>query len=98
VSTVEAYKAELADLLRVFGANVRRLREAIEPPCSQERLSYTTGLHRTEIGRLEQGAVEPRLSTLLILAEGLDVPVGELLQGLVAPSERKPAASRERWS
>lgn len=98
MSTVEAYKAELADLLRTFGAHVRRLREAIDPPCSQERLSYATGLHRTEIGRLEQGAVEPRLTTLLILAEGLNVPVDELLRGLSAPVERKPAATRERWS
>ncbi len=98
MSTVDAYKAERAQLLRAFGANLRRLRETLEPSCSQERLSYATGLHRTEIGRLEQGAVEPRLTTLLILAEGLDVPIDELLRGLIAPSERKPAATRERWS
>ncbi|MHB8532051.1 MAG: helix-turn-helix domain-containing protein [Solirubrobacteraceae bacterium] len=97
MSTVEAYKEELSQLLRAFGANARRLREMRQPSCSQERLSYISGLHRTEIGRLELGAVEPRLTTLLILAEGLDVTIDELLRGLTAPSERKPAATRERW-
>lgn len=98
MSTVDAYKAELSQVLRAFGANVRRLRATLDPPCSQEKLSYATGLHRTEIARLEQGSVEPRLTTLLILAEGLEVPVSELLRDLTAPTERKPAATRERWS
>jgi transcriptional regulator with XRE-family HTH domain len=54
-------------------------------------------LHRTEIGRIEQGMVEPRLTTLMILAEGLDVTVDELLRDLSAPAERKPAANGGRW-
>jgi transcriptional regulator with XRE-family HTH domain len=97
VSTVDAYKAELAAVLQRFGANVRRVRVAKDPPCSQERLSYTTRLHRTEIGRIEQGTVEPRLTTLMILAEGLDVTVEELLRDLAVPSERKPAANGGGW-
>ena len=98
MSTAEAYKGELAACLRRFGANVRRVREALDPPCSQERLSYATRLHRTEIGRLEQGMVEPRLTTLMILAEGLDVTVDELLEGLSPPRQRRPAATRARTS
>jgi transcriptional regulator with XRE-family HTH domain len=97
VSSVDAYKAELAAFLQRFGANVRRARVAKDPPYSQERLSYTTRLHRTEIGRIEQGMVEPRLTTLIILADGLDVTVEELLRDLAVPTERKPAANGGSW-
>jgi transcriptional regulator with XRE-family HTH domain len=97
MSTVEAYKAELARLLGEFGANVRQVRTAKVPRCSQEGLSHATGLHRTEIGKIEQGIVEPRLSTLLILADGLGVRVEELVVGLSIPKERKPSPSSESW-
>jgi transcriptional regulator with XRE-family HTH domain len=98
MSTMESYKAELAQFLEGFGANVRRVRMAKRPHCSQERLSHETGLHRTEIGKIEQGAVEPRLSTLYILAEGLSVTVDELLAGLSVPKERRPSPRSEPWS
>lgn len=97
VNSVDSYKTELAAVLRRFGANVRRVRVAKDPPYSQERLAYAARLHRTEIGRIEQGTVEPRLTTLLILAEGLDVSVEELLRDLTAPSERKPASNGGGW-
>jgi transcriptional regulator with XRE-family HTH domain len=98
MSTADAYKGELARFLEGFGANVRRVRMAKRPQCSQERLSYVTRLHRTEIGRLEQGAVEPRLTTLVIVADGLGVSVDELLTGLWVPLERKPASDGRSWS
>jgi transcriptional regulator with XRE-family HTH domain len=98
MSTMNAYKAELARFLEGFGANVRRARLAKHPPCSQERLSHATGLHRTEIGKIEQGAVEPRLSTLFILADGLSVSVDELLDGLSVPVERRPSPHAQPWS
>jgi transcriptional regulator with XRE-family HTH domain len=98
MSTNEAYKAELARFLEVFGANVRRVRSSKSPYCSQERLADATRLHRTEIGKIEQGLVEPRLSTLVILADGLGVSVDELLVGLSAPIERKPSPQAEAWS
>lgn len=98
MSTMDAYKAELARFLHGFGANVRRLRLAKRPRCSQEQLSYATGLHRTEIGKIEQGAVEPRLTTLLILADGLSVTIDELVTGLSVPVERRPSPHAETWS
>jgi transcriptional regulator with XRE-family HTH domain len=95
MSTMEAYKAELARFLEGFGGNVRRVRIAKRPRCSQEQLSYATGLHRTEIGKIEQGAVEPRLTTLMIVADGLDVSVDDLLTGLWVPVERRPSPHSE---
>ncbi len=97
VNKGDAYKSERSALLRGFGANVRRLRTAKDPPCSQEQLSYETRLHRTEIGRIEQGQVEPRLTTLMILADGLNVTVAALVADLPAPRERKPAARGGGW-
>jgi len=97
MSSVEAYKAELARFLAGFGANVRRVRVSKEPHCSQERLSYATRLHRTEIGRIEQGNIEPRLTTLVILADGLGVTIDELLAGLGVPAERKPSSNGQPW-
>jgi transcriptional regulator with XRE-family HTH domain len=95
MSTTETYKAELARFLEGFGANVRRLRLAKTPRCSQERLSDATGLHRTEIGKIEQGIVEPRLTTLLILADGLGVSLDDLVAGLWVPVERRPSPHSE---
>jgi transcriptional regulator with XRE-family HTH domain len=95
MSTMEDYKEELARFLEGFGANVRRVRTSKVPRFSQERLSYTTGLHRTEIGKIEQGIVEPRLTTLLILADGLGVNVDELVAGLWVPTQRRPSPNAE---
>jgi transcriptional regulator with XRE-family HTH domain len=98
MSTMDEYKAELARFLEGFGANVRRVRTANRPYVSQERLCHATRLHRTEIGKIEQGLVEPRLTTLLILADGLGVTIDELLTGLWVPTERRPSPRAEPWS
>ncbi|HLH13471.1 MAG TPA: helix-turn-helix transcriptional regulator [Solirubrobacteraceae bacterium] len=97
MSTMDAYKAELARFLEGFGANVRRVRISKTPPFSQERLADSTRLHRTEIGKIEQGAVEPRLTTLYILADGLGVTIDDLLAGLWVPAERKPSPQADSW-
>jgi transcriptional regulator with XRE-family HTH domain len=38
-----------------------------------------TALHRTEIGLLERGEREPRLSTIIKLASALEAPLHELV-------------------
>lgn len=98
MSTTEEYKEEMKQFLRAFGENVRRARMAMNPPCSQERLAHLTRLHRTEIGKIEQGEVEPRLSTLVILANGLQVGLDQLVDGLSVPSERRPSPHSGPWS
>jgi DNA-binding XRE family transcriptional regulator len=92
MGAAEDYKAELARYLECFGANVRRLRRA--SGLSQERLALATGLHRTEIGKIELGQVEPRLSTISILATGLEVTPNDLYAELWVPELRKPSHSR----
>ncbi|MFL5897380.1 MAG: helix-turn-helix domain-containing protein [Solirubrobacterales bacterium] len=50
---------------------------------SQEKLAKLCGLHRTEIGLLEQGRRIPRIDTLIKIASSLEVDLKELLQGIV---------------
>jgi transcriptional regulator with XRE-family HTH domain len=63
-----------------FGSNLRRLRQTKN--LSQEQLSALSGLHATEISRLERGAREPRLGTIVRLAHGLDVTAADLMAGV----------------
>ncbi len=91
VSTMEEYKAELGEYLRGFGRNVRRLREVHDPPLSQTGLYDAAELHRTEIGNIETGKTEPRLTTLVIIADALGVSLDDLVADLPIPKERKPA-------
>ncbi len=63
-----------------FGQRLRELRR--ERGVSQEALSRRTHIHIPTIGRLERGKQEPRLKTILRLADGLGVSPGELLDNL----------------
>lgn len=49
---------------------------------SQERLAELCGLHRSEIGLVEQGRRIPRTDTLIKLASALEVGVEELVKGI----------------
>jgi transcriptional regulator with XRE-family HTH domain len=63
-----------------FGENLRRVRKRED--LSQERLARRASLHRTEIGLLEKGGRVCRIDTLIRLAGGMEVPPGELLEGI----------------
>ncbi len=83
-----AYEAERSRFLRALGRKLRAERERRN--VSQEALAHSAGLHRNEIGYLERGEQEPYLSTLMILADALEVPLCALLDGLPVPRERRP--------
>jgi transcriptional regulator with XRE-family HTH domain len=63
-----------------FGQRLRELR--VQLGISQDGLALKTGIHSTAIGRFERGAREPRLGSILRLAEGLGVEPGGLLDDL----------------
>lgn len=84
-TTNGAYEAERSAYFKGFAANVRRLRTAVDTRLTQEQLADLTRLHRTEIGKIEQASVEPRLTTLVILAEALGVKIDDLVDGLPVP-------------
>jgi DNA-binding XRE family transcriptional regulator len=64
-----------------FGQRLRELRT--ELGLSQDQLAHRTGVHPTAVGRMERGSREPRLTTILCFARGLDVQPGRLLDGLI---------------
>ncbi|MHB1538198.1 MAG: helix-turn-helix domain-containing protein [Solirubrobacteraceae bacterium] len=64
-----------------FAANLRRLRE--REGVSQENLARICKLHRTEVSLLERCLRSPRLDTLIILADGLELDsLAELVEGI----------------
>jgi transcriptional regulator with XRE-family HTH domain len=63
-----------------FGDNLRRLR--LDAGLTQMELSNRSGLDMAEISRLETGLRDVRLSTIVRLADGLEVSLPALLEGL----------------
>ena len=68
------------DPRKQFAENLRRAREARN--ISQESLADSSGLHWTEISRLERGIREPKLTTIVRLARGLGIPAARLLDDI----------------
>ena len=77
------------DLTVEFGRNL--FLERRRAWMSQEKPAARAGLHRTEIGLLENGRREPRLSTLLKLSEALELDPQRLLKGLGAETRDSPS-------
>lgn len=69
------------DLKAALGDNLARCRS--QAGLSQDELSFRADLHRTEVSQLERGLRIARADTLLKLASALEVPVGDLFEGLV---------------
>jgi transcriptional regulator with XRE-family HTH domain len=63
-----------------FGVNLRRLR--LDAGLTQMELSNRSGLDMAEISRLETGLRDVRLSTIVRLADGLEVAVHALVDGV----------------
>jgi transcriptional regulator with XRE-family HTH domain len=63
-----------------FAINLRKARQKQE--ISQEELGFRCDLHRTEISLLERGGREPRLGTIIKLADALGSTPEELCTGI----------------
>jgi transcriptional regulator with XRE-family HTH domain len=64
---------------------------------SQEKLALESGYHRTYVGMLERGLMNPTLHTILSLASVLEIPAGELVArtaAIVGPGWRREAPER----
>jgi transcriptional regulator with XRE-family HTH domain len=68
------------DAAAQFAKNLRA--ERARAGLSQEQLADKSGLHTTEISRLERAAREPRLKTIARLAKGLGIGADRLLRGI----------------
>jgi len=63
-----------------FAINLRKARQKAK--IAQEELGFRCDLHRTEISLLERGGREPRLGTIIKLADALGVTPEELCSGV----------------
>lgn len=78
---VSAARAEL-------GTRIRMRRTELK--ISQEELGRRSGIHWSYIGAAERGQRNPTLTTLLTLAEALDIDPGDLVRGLTRSMDTPP--------
>lgn len=78
ISGDEYWEARAREFRRALGESVRHLRERLGE--SQETFAERAEVHRTHVGMIENARIEPRLSTLLKLAQALGVELHELLR------------------
>lgn len=64
----------------MVGRNIRAQRKLRE--LTQEELAHRAGMHPVEVGRAERGVRDMRVSTVVKLARGLDLPAKELFRDL----------------
>jgi transcriptional regulator with XRE-family HTH domain len=60
-----------------LGRNLRRARQRLE--LTQEEVAERSGVHATEVSRIEAGKRDPRVSTVARLAKAVGVKPGDLL-------------------
>lgn len=60
-----------------LGTNLRAARLKLE--LTQEQVGERSGVHPTEVSRIEAGKRDPRISTLRRLAKAVELPPGQLL-------------------
>jgi len=60
-----------------FGANLREARERLG--LTQEQVAQRSGVHSTEVSRIEAGKRDPKVSTVERLAKAVEVKPGRLL-------------------
>lgn len=60
-----------------FGTRLREARERLG--LTQEDVAQRSGVHASEISRMEAGKRDPKISTLERLAEAVEVKPGQLL-------------------
>jgi len=86
----------------MLGANVRRLRESMEPKMSQEQLALVCGLSRQTIAAVELGKYKSSDQlTVESLAKGLGVSAEDLRRphlGVVSKSAVVRTLMRSKWA
>lgn len=74
---VPALKTEDRDMASL-GANLREARERLG--LTQEQVAQRSGVHATEVSRIESDKRDPQVSTVRRLAKAVQVKPGQLLE------------------
>lgn len=61
-----------------LGSKIKRLRE--EKEIDQKSFAFDCEIGRTQLYMIEKGRTNPRLLTLMKIADGLEIPIDELLK------------------
>ena len=77
----------MADVKSLIGNRIRQLRK--EKGLSQEKLGFKSELHWTHIGAIERGQKNWSIDTLIKVAIGLNVEIGELFNFAIPPPDAK---------
>ena len=90
----------MEEIFRHLGQRIRDIRVQ-RGFASQEAFADYLKVHRTFIGHLETGRKDFRLTTIIRIAEALEVPLADLFVGLEARkplrlAKRGPTGTRER--
>lgn len=64
-------------LIKEFGTRIKQLRN--QKKISQEKLSFSTGFHRTYIGMIERGERNISLTNMAVFAKVFEMSISELL-------------------
>lgn len=70
-----------------FGKAVQAARQRLG--VSQEAFAAELGMHRTQLGHIEQGLKDCRLSTIVRISAGLGLSVSQLLDQIDAKPRRR---------
>lgn len=65
---------------------IREARLALEPPMTQEALAAAVGVTQPSVSAWEHDTAQPALSSLVALADVLDLNLAELFEALKAPA------------
>lgn len=64
--------------LKYLGVRIKKLRE--ERGIDQKSFAFDCEIGRTQLYMIEKGRTNPRLLTLMKIADGLEISISELLQ------------------
>lgn len=63
--------------LKVLGANIAKVRKS--RGFSQDRVCLEAGFSRGALSKIEAGRVEPKITTIALIAITIDVPISKLV-------------------
>ncbi len=64
--------------LKEFGEHFRQVR--LSKKMSQKELAFEADIEVSQISRIERGIINPTVTTLLVLAEALEIPASTFLK------------------
>jgi transcriptional regulator with XRE-family HTH domain len=76
VAKKPSIKTRYAKRLKLFGANLRRIRRAKD--ITQERLAEESGVSLNSINIIEKGSLNTSVATLMALADALEISPKDL--------------------